>query len=258
MKSKITNLAIVVLGVIFLFSAYRLLSIKLNEKKENEEFEDLRSKIEEMESTATEETKQPIEDPQVAQRRKYKKIYQENHDFAGWLRIPKTTIDYPVMSVPHDPNFYLRRNFQKQDSMSGTPFIGEGVDVHSKSFIIYSHNMNNGSMFGTLEKYKDIDYRDAHRIIEFNTMDGKGTYEVIAAFYIDLDQHHFDYYNYYGDWTEENFNNFIENISRISIYGSVENVHYTDQIIQLSTCSYFVNEGRFVVVAKKINNEDPL
>ncbi|WAW15372.1 class B sortase [Peptostreptococcus equinus] len=233
--------------MIFLFSGYKLLSIKINEKKENNKFQDLRSKIE------LRESEKKGEDNNASLYGKYQNIYKENNDFVGWLKIPNTKIDYPVMSTPNDPNYYLRRNFEKENSISGTPYIGEGIDVNSKSFIIYSHNMKNHTMFGTLEKYKDIEYRNSNNLIEFDTFGGQRLYEIIAAYHIDLDKQHFKYYNYYGDWSEERFNDFVENISKISIYGKVEDVSYTDQIIQLSTCSYFTDDGRFVIVAKRIN-----
>lgn len=258
-KSKKTNLAIVVLIMIFLFSGYKLLSIKITEEKENNKFQNLRSKIELRESEKREmikyqkkNDKNKMDENKGSLYGKYQSIYKDNNDFVGWIKIPNTKIDYPVMSTPSNPNYYLRRSFEKENSISGTPYIGEGVDVNSKSFIIYSHNMKNGTMFGTLEKYKDIEYRNSHNLIEFDTLGGQRLYEIIAAYHIDLDKQHFKYYNYYGDWTEERFNDFIENISKISIYGKVQDVSYADQIIQLSTCSYFTDDGRFVIVAKKI------
>ena len=43
----------------------------------------------------------------------YRKLYEENQDLAGWIRIEGTGIDYPVMQTLNDREYYLHRNFQK-------------------------------------------------------------------------------------------------------------------------------------------------
>ena len=58
-------------------------------------------------------------------------LHKKNSDIAGWIKIDDTRVDYPVMWTPDDPEFYLRRNFQKEESVAGTPFLDENrFSVH--------------------------------------------------------------------------------------------------------------------------------
>lgn len=173
------------------------------------------------------------------------------------VKIYYTRIYYPVMSTPDNPNYYLRRTSDKKYSLNGTPYIGDGLSPDSKSFIIYGHAMDNGEMFGTLENYKDIDYKNNHEYILFKTLKEKRIYQVVAAFYTEIDGNNpelFKYYNYCGDLNDEKMNELITKISENSIYGQMNNITKDDKIIMLSTCSYFAKEGRFVLVAKRIEN----
>ncbi len=251
MKSKsslIRKIITVFLICVIAFSGYKIATIKLSESKEKARFVELKKEIDIKDEDS--QNSDNLKKEKIKSR--YEKIHSQNSDYIGWLKIDDTPIDYPVMYTPEDIEFYLRRDFDKKWSFSGTPFIGKGSDVQSKSFIIYSHNMKNDTMFGTLERYQDIEYKKSHPVINFETENESRKYEVIAAFSADLDKEHFDYYNQVGDWTEEQFKNYIDNISRISYYGNIENLSYNDQIVQLSTCSYFAESGRFVVVAKRI------
>ena len=105
----------------------------------------------------------------------YSELHNENPDLYGWLQINDTVIDYPVMYSPYDPQLYLYKNFYKEDSKSGTPFI---LTPSSTNTIIYGHNMKNASMFSSLLKYKDIEFWKTHRYIIFNTLTSKGIYEI--------------------------------------------------------------------------------
>ncbi|WP_438785605.1 class B sortase [Enterococcus sp. DIV0421] len=253
----------IILIVVFLFSAYKIIHIKMTEHKENNQFEELRQKIE----TAKRENKKKQEkNDDLNKDTKTKSLYtkdiddntgyeilaEENKDYIGWLTIPDTSIDYPVMSTPDNPNYYLRRNFKKEYSLNGTPYIGEGIGPDKKCFIIYGHHMKNGSMFGTLEKYEEVGYKDSHPFIYFNIIGESRKYEVIGAFRVDLENPHFDYYDYYGDLSEESFDDYISKLSEITLYGEVKDIRYGEQVLMLSTCSYFVEEGRFIVVAKRV------
>ena len=83
-------------------------------------------------------------------------VYGEyNSDFVGWIRVPGTEINYPVMQSPNSPNYYLRRNFEKAYSNLGTPYLQENCDIHTcDNLIIYGHHMLDGGMFSDLELYK--------------------------------------------------------------------------------------------------------
>ncbi len=115
-----------------------------------------------------EETAEPEEQPPG---RNLAPIIEQNGDCIGWLCIPDTAINYPVMHTPHDPQKYLRRNFEGKYSVSGVPFLDYRCSLNS-NLIIYGHNMKNGTMFAGLKQYLNEGYRQAHSVIEFETPAG--------------------------------------------------------------------------------------
>lgn len=101
-----------------------------------------------------------------------------NGDCIGWLSIDGTSISYPVMHTPSDPQKYLRRNFYGKYSQSGVPFLDGRCDLQSSNLIIYGHNMRNDTMFSDLKMYVDRDFLNAHRTVKFETADGVQTFIV--------------------------------------------------------------------------------
>ena len=182
--------------------------------------------------------------------------YEKNPDTIGWIKIDGTPIDYPVMFTPEDNEFYLNRDFDKNDSKAGTLYI----DVNSKistpntNIIIYGHNMKNDTMFGSLSEYANKAYYDAHPTITFNTLYEQGTYEILGAFYAKVlkksDTTSFRYYKYFGAETEEEYNKFVNYVKSVRQYDTGVETKYGDRFITLSTCSYHVSNGRFAVVAR--------
>ncbi|MBR1507367.1 MAG: class B sortase [Eubacterium sp.] len=189
---------------------------------------------------------------------RYKDIYEKNNDFAGWISIPDTPIDYPVMHTPKDPEFYLRRDFDKNYSIAGTIFIDERDDLEkpSDNIIIYGHHMKSGTMFGSLQKYEDEKYYRSHKLIYFDTLYERGTYEVIAAFRTQIysdDYAGFVCYNFIDADNAEDFDDFVTSCKALTGFETGVSASYGDKLISLSTCSYHVDDGRFVVIAKKID-----
>lgn len=192
---------------------------------------------------------------------KYAGLYTANPDIIGWLKIEDTHINYPVMQTQNDPEFYLRRNFEKEYSLSGTPFMDAASDIFvpTCNWTIYGHHMKDGTMFKDLVKYADYDFYQDHKYITFDTIykGGQGTYEVVAAFYaeiLDVNSKDFKYYQYAGITTEAQLKEYMTGVKNLSEYDTGVEVSYGDQLITLSTCNYHVGDGkgRFAVVAKKI------
>lgn len=121
----------------------------------------------------------------------------------------------------------------------------------SNNIVIYGHHMNDGSMFADLVKYYDKDYRDAHPYVQFDTISGFGTYEVIAAFKFDTNNETFKY-NEYVTMDEEKFAEFMSEVHKRQAYDTGVDAEYGDELLTLSTCEYTYKNGRFVVVAKKV------
>ncbi len=124
------------------------------------------------------ETPAPAEDKSEEPLRDLSALFAENSECIGWLCIPDTTIDYPVMYTPDAPQKYLRRNFYGEYSQSGVPFLDYRCSPDSGDLLIYGHNMKNGTMFSDLRKYLDADFRDGHQTIELQTASGLYRYTV--------------------------------------------------------------------------------
>ena len=181
----------------------------------------------------------------------YQVLLEQNADFFGWIKIDGTHIDYPVMRYCND--FYLRHNFQKEYSRSGTPYISKNSEYNRDNILIYGHNMKTDTMFHDLTKYADKDFYEKHKIVHFNSPFEVADYEVVYAFKtVAYSESGFDYYSYDGSLTEEQFNEFNEGCKKLSLYVTGEELEYKDILITLSTCEYSRYNGRFVVVARKV------
>ncbi len=188
---------------------------------------------------------------------KFVNLYKRNNDFMGWLTIEGTVIDYPVMQSMYDEEYYLRRDFDKEYSYAGTLFIDTSCNVEkpSDNIVIYGHHMNTGKMFHELEEYDEEDYYEKHKFITFDTIYGSGKYEVIAAYrtqIYDEDYTGFKYYEFFDARDSVEFENYISNSKSLTPYNIEASAKYGDSLITLSTCAYHTENGRFVVVARKM------
>ena len=183
---------------------------------------------------------------------KYKALYEENNDFIGWIRIDGTNVNYPVMQTVDTPDFYLKHGFDKAYSNYGVPYLDENCATGlSNNLVIYGHNMKNGSMFHDLLNYSTVSYWEDHQIIRFDTLSQFNEYQVVLAFRFDTNNEYFRY-NEYTDMNEDEFIEFMEECRIRQLYDTGVSVEYGDELLTLSTCEYTYDNGRFVVLAKKI------
>lgn len=188
----------------------------------------------------------------------YAELLEENSDFIGWLEVPDTNIDYPVMYTPNDEEYYLRRDFYKKYDISGTLFCNKACDPEkpSNNIVIYGHHMRAGTMFQNLTKFKDKEFYDEHKTFYFDTIYRTGTYEVIAVVYTDVNAGAFKYWEV--EDTEEAFNEYVNFLKRKTVYNTdgLDSVTYGDKLVTMSTCAYHVTNGRLIVVGKLIDSDD--
>ena len=184
-------------------------------------------------------------------------LRKENSDIVGWIEIEGTNINYPVLQG-EDNNFYMNRNFQKEESVYGSLFLDADFDWNnpSSNLLIYGHNIQDGSMFHNLLNYADEEYYKEHPNIRFTTAEEDATYEIIAAFrsrvYYKSEQDVFRYYYFVNPESKEEYDEFVENAKEASLYDTGKTAEYGDQLITLSTCSYHTEDGRFAVVGRKV------
>ncbi|MCI8648502.1 MAG: class B sortase [Anaerotruncus sp.] len=185
----------------------------------------------------------------------YDALWQQNHDFAGWLSLEGAGIDLPVLYTPQEPEYYLRRAFDGSSSFSGSLFLGAGWTPDANHAIIYGHNMDDGSMFGQLERYRSEEYARAHPSLRFDTLTQQREYEILGAFYSRVytkqEQGVFRYYQYLDLSQEEVFQEYLRQVQASSLYDTGVTAQYGDRLLTLSTCSYYTDDGRFVLVARQ-------
>ncbi len=185
----------------------------------------------------------------------YADLFSINPDFAGWLQIPGTDIDYPVMQTPEDPDYYLSRNFYETETNQGSIFADGRCDLQrpSENILLHGHHMRDGSMFGSLVDYEDKSFWEEHKYIFFDTLTETHTYEVLAVFISSVNAGaDFPYYQFV-DSDEAGFDSFIRLCKRYSLYDTGVDASYGENLLTLSTCEYTADNNRFVVVAKCID-----
>lgn len=191
----------------------------------------------------------------------YKQSFLANSDMAGWLVIPGTGVDYPVMWTPGDENYYLYRDFDGSENKNGSLILDtdSSLDPLTTNLIIHGHNMRSGAMFGNLTDYESQEFYEEHKQIILHTEECQRNYEVIAVFRSQVyrkSDNVFKFYKFFQADTQEEFDDFYKNIKELSLYDTGVTAEFGDRFITLSTCVYHVEQGRFVVVAKETDPGD--
>lgn len=185
----------------------------------------------------------------------YAALHEQNPDMAGWLSIPGTRINYPVMHTPDRTDYYLKRDFEGTFSNWGCLYAREECSITepSDNVTIYGHNMKDGSMFAGLHAYTSRDFWEEHRYICFDTLTAHHTYEIFAVFTTTASEGMgFAYHDLINAATQEVFDTFVAKCLSLSLYGTELVPVYGDKIICLSTCEYSQTNGRLVVAAARI------
>ena len=239
-KIVYTIITILLIGLVLISSYLIFKEKKQNEKQENT-FEDL---IEIVEENIENQEERKID---------INKLYEENKDIVGWLKIDNTTINYPIMQNINDPNYYLRRDFYKNYSSYGTPYMAKQCNLNSDNIVIYGHHMKNNKMFGELEKYKSKDFYNNHKIITFTTLEKEYSYEIFAVFKTTVyTKNTFRYYENINFENKKMYNDFINICKDKSLYQTGIKIKDKEKLITLSTCEYSNKNSRLVIVARKI------
>lgn len=247
MNKKIIYVMITFFVLIFVYAGFNLVNYISISIIQERQFSQLRGMIKPAGN-------QIVEDDELSN---LQELYKENNDLVGWVEIENTNINYPVMYESQDAQFYLRKAFDKTYSTSGVPFIGANCTLESDNVILYGHNMKNGTMFADLLKYESINFYKDHKIIQLMTLHEMREYEVIAAFKSSINQSDDEVFRYYEAIElkdELDFNRYIDELSRVSLYKTDKQAVYGDSFLTLSTCDYDIQNGRFIVVAVRINN----
>ena len=184
-------------------------------------------------------------------------LKKQNNDIIGWIEIENTIINYPVLQC-EDNSFYMTHNYKKEYSAEGSIFLDKNYnwELPSSNLLLYGHNNKNKSMFAELLNYKEESYYREHPTIRFTTLAEDKTYEILAVFksrvYYKSEKNVFRYYYFINAENEEEYNNYINESKKASLYDTGKTATYGEQLLTLSTCEYSQEDGRFVIVAKKL------
>lgn len=183
-------------------------------------------------------------------------LKKENEDVVGWLQIEDSNINFPVLQGS-DNEYYITHNYKKEKSKDGAIFLDKDYnwDIPSSNLLIYGHNNKNGNMFQELLNYKEESYYLKHPIIKFTTINEDSNYEIISVFlsrvYYKNEKDVFRYYYFINANNEEEYNNYVSESKKASLYDTGKTAKYGDQLLTLSTCEYSQEDGRFVVIARR-------
>ena len=199
-------------------------------------------------SSPTENSSEPAESVSLTTappRHDLAALAEENADCVGWLTIPDTGIDYPVMHTPDDPEHYLRRDFYGNSASGGTPFLdGRNLaEAENQNLILYGHNMMDGSMFKPLMNYLEPNFRETHKDI-FLEIDGRQYhYEVLAVVETSVKSTLYKFTDLSDPAEESDFRAALLKETELEV------VHQAPGYLTLSTCNNGGGSSRVLVIA---------
>lgn len=255
MRRILLGISAALFAALFLFSGYKIVGWYLDGRQSQQAFDQVAALLDSGKTSGgiSGQADDGAEPPILAE---YRSVYEANSDFVGWITIEDTKIDYPVMQSPEEPDYYLKRNFEKQYSAYGVPYLQSDCDLlNSDNLIIYGHSMQNGSMFTNLKKYRDVNFYNEHKFIRFNSKYSHGTYEIVAAFATTVNDGGFLFNYFVNAESEADFDAYIAACKELTPYEIETTAQYGDKLITLATCEYTHNNGRMVIVAKQIEQD---
>lgn len=201
--------------------------------------------------TTAEETTLP--DPVVLQR--FEPWLERNQDFVGWVTVPGTKIDYPVVYC-EDNTYYLKHDIDKNPHDDGTVFLTMEADLLEKnqSWALFGHHRNNGLMFSDLHKYKKLDFYRQSPVFTFDSLYQEAQYKIFAVFYMAQNQsdRYFYYYPTPSFETEEGFLHHVEQMRVRSIFDIPVDVEWGDQIVVMTCCTYETERLSIAVAGRRV------
>lgn len=249
--NRLMKIILIFFIIIFVCGISYLTYYLYDRNKNNKDNEEILNNIEIDEDKITEtKTKRMLQ---------LEELQKENEEIIGWLEIEGTNINYPVLQAS-DNDYYLTHNYKKEKASTGSIFLDKDFDLMngSSNYLIYGHRNKSGLMFEDLMKYAKEDFYKEHTKIKFTTNKYDSIYEILSVFYSRVyyksEQNVFRYYYFVNANNEQEYNDFVNNAKKVSLYDTGVTAKYGEQLLTLSTCEYSQEDGRFAVVCKKIED----
>ena len=251
MKKTICVILTLILAALAAFAGYQIYREYLARQKSADSYTDLEKFVEIPEfrrdeepddttSSESGETQAPTNDPTID----FDALLAINPDCVGWIYIPETVINYPVVQGS-DNSYYLKHLFNGKWNSSGCIFLDTrvSIDMSDRHSIIYGHHMKDGTMFSGLTKYKKQEYFEIHSTGLYITPQATYRIDFFAGYVAGVDE---------AAWkvefqSDEEFEAWINEIKEKSWIESPLSPAVTDIVLTLSTCSYEFENARFVL-----------
>ena len=255
MKKIMWGFILLLLTVTTVIAVWKLWGFYRTYQRGKEEYEGLKEYIEEKESQDNKDATKALGSGSTADKCPIKvdfdKLKKINPDVVGWIYIPDTGINYPIVQAK-DNQTYLHRTFKGEDSYVGAIFLDAlcAPDFSSFNSIIYGHNLKNGEMFGHLKKLYDVDYNKKadykkHPKVWILTPDDAYEYSIFAFREISTRKDPDVYTVNLPD--AKGRRRFFDDQIRKSQKETGIRPSEGERIITLSTCTSRAADGRFVV-----------
>ena len=187
----------------------------------------------------------------------FAELYAQNPHVVGWLEMDP---DIALPVVQWDNSFYMDHDFDGNESVAGTLFVDSRNTLWPQDdhILIYGHNMKDGSMFGSLNNYRNVGFLRATTCIQFNTIYGDAQYVPFAPFDASMTKDDPNYFKLIRlNFSEEQpFDAFLEDVQSRSLFNIPVDVNEDDQLLSLVTCSYSMDNGRFIIMCRKLREDE--
>ncbi len=253
MKKKILNILIIIFAAGLIYSAYSLIMYKIDEKNTRNQLKKIEENVEVIEIEENSSIQQ-IESNNDSNLNlistDFNKLKSINPDVKGWIKVNGTNINYPFVQGK-DNSFYLRHSFDKSYNSAGWVFLDYKNNLlNDKNNVLYAHSMRNKTMFGSLRNILKNNWlkNSNNHIIKLSTENENTLWQVFSVYHIKTTS---DYIK--TTFSNNEFESFINMISKRSYYNFNTSISKDDKILTLSTC--YSNSERLVLHAKLIKRE---
>ncbi len=254
MKKKKYIIAGVAIGLLAVICAAVGIFQLMGDKSAGSDYEEIRS---EAGSGMPEEGSGASEGGSVEIPIDFSVLQERNPEVYAWITIPGTEVDYPILQSETDNSYYLSHTIDRQESAEGAIYTENynSRDFEDPNTLIYGHDMQNRTMFGSLLDYQDRSFFEENNEILIYTPDAVRTYRIFASYVYD-NRHIMQSFDF-SDQTI--FQKYIDAVMSIRDMGAcidtTAEVGADDKIITLSTCYGSQDDRRFLVQAVLVSIE---
>lgn len=251
-KKKVNKIILIIRVlsvVVIIISIYYIYNWHLDNENSNEVVEEIFNEVEISNEEVIVDNSTQTDIVKI----EYEELLNINSDTIGWIKVPGTNINYPVVQAK-DNSFYLNHSFDKSYNKSGwifADYMNKNLksDKLDKNTVIYGHNRENDSMFGTLSNALTNQWRKnlENQYINFSTINKDMVWRVFSTYTIESE----DYYIQTKFSSNREYDTFLKILKNRSIYDFGVSLSSEDNILTLSTCTN-IGEGRTVVHAKLV------